>query len=162
MEVVGPVFGYAPLLPEIDALEAEHMAEHAALEFTLAPSLVRALLHTESRTNGEAVSEKGAVGYGQIMPFNAARCGITKAELKKRRQNIRCTAQILSEDIDSQGGSVIKGLQQYNGGPKCVKVIERCGSNLACMGYESPKKRGCGESYLFAQNVTNKAARDIR
>lgn len=162
MEVVAPMFGYEPLRPNIFDLEAEHVAESAALRVGRAPALIRAIMHHESRGKADAVSEVGAISYMQVMAFNAKRCGLTVGQLKEKVPNINCGAQIIDEDIVSQDEDVEKGLQQYNGGPKCVKVIEKCGTNITCMGYVSPKKRGCAESYLFAKNVLSTMSRDIR
>ena len=162
MEVLAPAFGFERPQPRLEELTAEETAERAALKFKRSPALIRAKIWVESRWNGAARSKKGARGYSQVMPANAKRCGLRVEQLDEMEPNIFCGAQILDEDIDSQHGSVTKGLQQYNGGPRCVAVIEQCGNDLACMGYKSEQEKGCAESFLFAQNVLNRMADDLR
>lgn len=155
--------GYVRPEPNFDEMDAMLVAEREALEVGMAPNLARCIVQTESRKEQFAISPKGAIGLMQIMPFNAKRCGLKdKAELLNKRKNVRCGVQIADEDIDSNKGDVTKGLQNYNGGPGCVARIEKCGNNIACMGYVSPKEKGCAESFFFAKNVLNCQAKDIR
>ena len=102
--------------PDIDSLIVE-----AATEYKLNPKLLAAVVTRESTHNSDAYSPKGAIGLAQIMPFNASRCGLAKkSKLWDDRNNIRCGARILSEELAAAKNKLPVALQVYNGGPKCV------------------------------------------
>lgn len=132
-----------------------------AVKRNLQPSLVLSVAQVESGFNPELVSPVGAIGLMQIMPSNAKRVRKTVQQLMDAEHSAQGGTQILDEDIRAQRGSVRKGLQQYNGGPTCVRIIEECGTDLRCMGYVSERKKGCAESFLFAEAVLNLSARDL-
>lgn len=90
-------------------------------EYRVPANLLKANMITESALNSDAYSPKGAIGLAQIMPFNAKRCGVPKvSKLWDEEHNIRCGAQILSEELSTYKGDVVKALQSYNGGPGCI------------------------------------------
>jgi soluble lytic murein transglycosylase-like protein len=102
--------------------------------------MLHALVHVESRKNPQAVSHVGARGLGQVMPFNTKRCGLRKPdELWDPIKNLRCSAQILREELDTYDGNEVKALQSYNGGPKCIGR--------------------CKESIQYSKNVLAEAGR---
>lgn len=110
--------GLTHIQPESDL---DTLISEAATDFNLNPKLLTALIYRESAKNSDAYSPKSAIGLAQIMPFNAKRCGLPKiSKLWDERNNIRCGAQILSEELRSTKGQLNKALQIYNGGPKCV------------------------------------------
>ena len=83
--------------------------------------LFRALIKVESGWNPRALSHAGARGLAQIMPENHKRCGLgSPNQLWDAINNARCGAQILSEELQTYNGNVVKALQAYNGGPRCV------------------------------------------
>jgi soluble lytic murein transglycosylase-like protein len=83
--------------------------------------LFRALIKVESGGNPKALSPVGAMGLAQIMPFNHTRCGLqSPRDLWDVVHNTRCGARILSEELETYDGDVVKALQAYNGGPRCV------------------------------------------
>jgi soluble lytic murein transglycosylase-like protein len=83
--------------------------------------LFRALIKVESGWNPRALSHAGARGLAQIMPENHRRCGLSSpSQLWDAINNARCGAQILSEELQTYNGNVVKALQAYNGGPRCV------------------------------------------
>lgn len=82
--------------------------------------LLWAMMHQESRFNPGAVSSKGAIGLLQVMPANAKRCGGSPADLLDARFNIECAAIIVSEESEVYKDNLIKVLEVYNGGPKCL------------------------------------------
>lgn len=91
-------------------------AEIIAQSYGLDPNLFRALIRVESGIDASAVSPVGARGIAQIMPFNAKRCGLADADkLFDATHNLRCGAQILSEEI-KEHGDVHKALTVYNCG----------------------------------------------
>ncbi len=94
-----------------------------AVEFSLDPCLVAAVIHTESRGNASAVSPKGAVGLMQIMPATGAWiaekleiAGYTEAALTRAPENIRLGCWYLRYLIDRYGDETL-ALAAYNAGP---------------------------------------------
>lgn len=127
-------------LPELSPLE---IAEREALRHKINPAVVRSLLRHESAENQFALSNKGAVGLMQVMPFNAKRCGMKPAELIDAEKNIKCGVKLFAEDLKATGGDLSNALRRYNGGPNCVKYI-------------------CRESEEHQRKVLALLARDIR
>jgi len=83
--------------------------------------LFKALIKVESGWNPRALSHAGAMGLAQVMPFNHKRCGLrSPKQLWDVVHNTQCGAQILAEELDNYNGDVVKALQAYNGGPRCV------------------------------------------
>lgn len=155
VESVAASAGFVRPEPDLSLTDAALIAEREAIGKNMLPALARAVVHTESRGKQFAISPVGAIGLMQIMIGNLKRCGLRDpGELLDKRKNIKCGIQILDEDIRANGGNPIKGLQNYNGGPNAVRVIERCGGDVKCMG-------GYSESYFFAQNVLAHAVRDL-
>lgn len=117
-----------------------------AKRYNTHPELLRALIRHESLENPDALSLKGAIGYAQIMPANAKRCGLSRvSELWDMQKNVRCGAQILSEELQVYDGDLEKALFSYNGGPSCVK--HRCSESIN----HANKVRA-----IFAQNTYQK------
>lgn len=110
--------GLQSFQPEVLDENLESMIKAQAINYKLNPKLLKALIHQESTENADALSLKGAIGYGQIMPANAKRCGLKKvSELWDTAKNIKCSAQILSEELTTSKGDLEKALFSYNGGP---------------------------------------------
>lgn len=108
----------AEVVPTKSILESE--IEKAADEFQIPRCIFKALVKVESGGNPKARSPVGARGIAQIMPFNAKRCGLSSADkLWDAVLNLRCGAQILSEEVEEHG-DYHKALTVYN----CGKV--RC------------------------------------
>jgi soluble lytic murein transglycosylase-like protein len=83
------------------------------------PLLIIAVMAIESRFNPFAESAMGAQGLMQVMPrFHADKLqeGEDRSAFLDPETNIRVGAQILKESI-SRAGSVMAGLQRYNGNP---------------------------------------------
>jgi soluble lytic murein transglycosylase-like protein len=114
---VARVYG-ADVVPTKSILDDE--IEKAADAFQISRSIFKALIKVESGGNPRAVSPVGARGVAQIMPFNARRCGLSSPDkLWDAILNLRCGAQILSEEVEEHG-DYHKALTVYN----CGKV--RC------------------------------------
>jgi soluble lytic murein transglycosylase-like protein len=108
----------ADVLPTKEILEAE--IERAADAFGIHRPIFKALVKVESGGNPRAISHVGARGVAQIMPFNAKRCGLSSPDkLWDATLNLRCGAQILSEEVEEHG-NYHRALTVYN----CGKV--RC------------------------------------
>ncbi len=114
--------------PEAPYTTIEHEVYSAADAHGLDRRLFRALVKVESGGNPKALSPVGAVGLAQVMPFNHKRCGlVSPRQLWDVVNNTRCGAQILAEELEAYNGDVVKALQAYNGGPRCVN---RCHESI--------------------------------
>lgn len=79
-------------------------------------SLFRALVHVESRKNPNAVSPKGALGLGQVLPTHTRFCGLTSSwQLFDPFNNMNCSAKILRENLD-RFATIRDALAVYNAG----------------------------------------------
>lgn len=117
-------FGYERKI-ELEQHTLEDLAEKEALIAGINPSLVRAVMHVESRGKEFAESPVGAIGPMQVMPFNARRCELPHySKLWTPELNVKCGVRILAEELRTYRGNIISALKVYNGGPKCLKA--RC------------------------------------
>lgn len=114
---VGRFYG-AKVKPSMVILEKE--IERAADAYGIQRNIFKALVKVESGGNPHALSPVGARGVAQIMPFNAKRCGLSNADkLWDAVLNLRCGAQILSEEL-REHGNLHAALTVYNcGRVKC-------------------------------------------
>ena len=111
-----------------DLTPYQEMAVDAARKEGIDPKLFLALIEQESAWKVDAVSPKGAVGLGQIMPSNAKSCGLTVDELKVPEENLRCSAFFLGsalrywEGIYPNNSTMVvkKSLGEYNSGRDAV------------------------------------------
>lgn len=140
--------GLQTMKPEINDEDLNFLIDKHAKERGLDPRLVSALIRHESAENSDALSLKGAIGVAQIMPQNAKRCGLKKvSELWIPEKNVKCACQILDEELTTYKNDVLKALNSYNGGPKCVNP--RKGADSPC----AESNRHAKEVLrLFAQN----------
>lgn len=92
-------------------------AAQYAVAFGLEKELLLALIWQESRFCPTAISPKGAVGLGQIMPATAQGMGI---DPHKPLQNIWAAAYYLREQYYTFGNWQL-ALAAYNAGPNAVK-----------------------------------------
>ncbi len=146
--------GYVKAEPEDDLTDNILYAERECIRYGLNPGLCVALLNVESSKQEDAISHKGARGLMQVMPANAARCGLKKWELFVPKKNISCGVKIFAEDMKATDGNVTHAIWRYNGGPVAVETLLKCGHNTVCMG-------GYKESYQHANKVLNKLAKRI-
>lgn len=94
-------------------------AQHVGRSMGVDPLLILAVMAIESRFNPFAESSMGAQGLMQVMPrFHVDKLqeGEDRSAFLDPETNIRVGAQILKESI-SRAGSVMAGLQRYNGNP---------------------------------------------
>ena len=99
--------------------EYEGTINEACQAYGVDPDLIKALIQQESGGNPNAVSPKGAIGLGQLMPKTAEKLGVTDPFDPK--QNIRGCVKYLWEQLKAFGGSIEKALWAYNAGPGRVK-----------------------------------------
>lgn len=79
--------------------------------------LFRSLIQAESAFNPNALSPKGAMGLGQLMPGTARALGV---DPKDRDQNLDGAARYLLTQL-AEFGSIPHALAAYNAGPHRVK-----------------------------------------
>jgi soluble lytic murein transglycosylase-like protein len=97
----------------------EQIARHVGIE----PTLLRAVVTVESAGNAGAVSPKGAIGLGQLMPATAERFGVNPAD---PTENLLGAAKYLKFLLD-KFGSLELALAGYNAGEGAV---ERAGNRI--------------------------------
>lgn len=79
--------------------------------------LLASIVLNESAHNSEALSRAGAIGVGQVMPFNSKLCGLVSAkDLVDPESNVDCSAQIIAANLAKVGGDKEKALMLYNWG----------------------------------------------
>lgn len=124
--------GYAPMVGSylVDEAKAsrgdiEQYVDDAAfrnykkstLTLTQFKKFMRAVVLNESAHSSDALSLAGAIGLGQIMPFNVKICGFGNAkQLVDPESNIECTAVILSTLLQRTKGNLDDALSLYNWG----------------------------------------------
>jgi soluble lytic murein transglycosylase-like protein len=81
----------------------------------LDPQLVLSLIQVESGFRKYAVSQAGARGYMQVMPFWVGLIGQQKHNLFHLRINLRYGCTILRYYLDIEHGDIYRALGRYNG-----------------------------------------------
>ncbi len=95
------------------------LIEQIAAKYDLDPALLSALVETESKGDPRAVSNKGAMGLGQLMPRTATYLGVQDAF--DPAQNLEGTAKYLRLLLNQFNGDVRLALAAYNAGPGNVR-----------------------------------------
>lgn len=96
----------------IDFLKTvQYEASRAGLD----PQLVLALIQVESNFRKYAVSNAGARGYMQVMPFWVEEIGAKDQDLFQLRTNLRYGCTILRYYLDVEKGDLFRALGRYNG-----------------------------------------------
>lgn len=96
----------------VDFLVAVH---YEATRAGLDPHLVLGLIEVESGFKKYAVSDAGARGYMQVMPFWVRHIGTRDQNLFHLRTNLRYGCTILRYYLDLEKGDVFRALGRYNG-----------------------------------------------
>ncbi|MDD5403529.1 MAG: transglycosylase SLT domain-containing protein [Sulfuricella sp.] len=81
----------------------------------LDPQLVLGLIQVESGFKKYAVSNAGARGYMQVMPFWVKLIGASDSDLFHIRTNLRYGCTILRHYLDIEHGDLYRALGRYNG-----------------------------------------------
>lgn len=96
----------------------EGMLQDIGKQYRVDPSLLHAVITTESSYNPKAVSSKGARGLMQIMPATGQRFGAK--DLFDPKENIRAGAKYLRWLLDLFNDDVELALAGYNAGEQAV------------------------------------------
>jgi soluble lytic murein transglycosylase-like protein len=96
----------------LELLKAIH---YEATRVNLQPELVLAVIHVESRFNRWAISNAGAQGLMQIMPFWLKEIGRPRDNLFDIETNLRLGCTILRYYLDKEKGNLSRALARYNG-----------------------------------------------
>ena len=84
-------------------------------ELRLPPGLVMALIDVESGFNRYAVSNAGAVGLMQVMPFWPENLGMRRHQLVRAPENIRMGCAIFRAYLRRENSNIARALARYNG-----------------------------------------------
>ncbi len=101
--------GNAPMCPET----LEPLIADAAEKYGIDPTVIKAVIRTESGFRENAVSAAGARGLMQLMPGTARSLGVNPDD---PAQNIEGGAKYLKQQLD-RFGSLESALAAYNAGP---------------------------------------------
>lgn len=96
-------------------LEFLRTVHYEATRFGLDPQLLLALIQVESNFRKFAVSNAGARGYMQVMPFWTGLIGNNSDKLFDLRTNLRYGCVILRHYLDIEKGNIFRALGRYNG-----------------------------------------------
>jgi len=99
--------------------ELDPIVNSAAAKYGVDPSVVKAVIQTESSGDPTAVSKAGAAGLMQLMPSNVADSGIT--DPFDPVQNVDAGVSQLSGYLKKYNGNLDQALAAYNAGPGAVE-----------------------------------------
>lgn len=88
---------------------------YEATRANLPPELVLSVIQVESNFDRFAISEAGARGLMQVMPFWLKELGRPNANLFDAQTNLRFGCTILRYYLDMEKGNTTKALARYNG-----------------------------------------------
>ena len=96
----------------VELLKNVHYEAHRA---GLSPQVVLAVIDVESNFNQYAISNAGARGLMQVMPFWLKEIGRPGDSLFRIRTNLRFGCTILKYYLDKEKGNLYAALKRYNG-----------------------------------------------
>lgn len=99
--------------------ELEPHIMKAAERYRIPTALVRAVMHTESNFNANALSPKGASGLMQLMPATASEMYVK--DIFDTRDNIEGGVRYLRVLANLFKGDMVKMVAAYNAGPDAVR-----------------------------------------
>ncbi|HHQ42063.1 MAG TPA: lytic transglycosylase domain-containing protein [Chromatiales bacterium] len=106
----------APFVPDPrERLDLLRLVHREATRAGLPPELVLAVIEVESRFDRFAISEAGAQGLMQVMPFWLEEIGHPEDNLFDPRTNLRLGCTILRYYLDLERGDLVRALARYNG-----------------------------------------------
>jgi soluble lytic murein transglycosylase-like protein len=103
-------------MPDADSrMDFLNTVYYEATRAGLDPQLVLGLIEVESGFKKYAVSNVGARGYMQVMPFWVNEIGAREHNLFHLRTNLRYGCTILRHYLDMENGDLYRALGRYNG-----------------------------------------------
>lgn len=116
----------APTVPDINTRMALlELIHEEATRAQVSPELVLAIISVESDFNRFAVSEAGAQGLMQIMPFWLKLSGQPGSNLFHEHTNLRLGCTILKYYLKRSHGDIREALQRYNGATVGIDYSDR-------------------------------------
>ncbi len=105
----------APAIPEKERFEVLVKAHQYSTSYGLDPQLVLAVIEVESNFDRFAISNAGAIGLMQIMPFWRDEIGHPSDNLLDIETNLRYGCAILSIYLKREKKDMTSALARYNG-----------------------------------------------
>lgn len=112
------VLADASLKPEAYDEDIALAIADVARIYPVPPALVKAVIRRESNFNPNAVSQVGAIGLMQLMPYTAKKVGLRVSDLWVPKTNILGGTRLLSALLQYYDGDVIGALSAYNARPR--------------------------------------------
>jgi soluble lytic murein transglycosylase-like protein len=112
------VLADASLKPEAYDEDIALAIADVARIYPVPPALVKAVIRRESNFNPNAVSQVGAIGLMQLMPYTAKKVGLRVSDLWVPKMNILGGTRLLSALLQYYDGDVIGALSAYNARPR--------------------------------------------
>lgn len=103
----------------LSAAEFDQHIEEAALRYKMPVALVKAVMHTESAFDPQALSHVGASGLMQLMPGTAREMYVK--DIFDPKENIEGGVRYLRVLANEFDGDMVKMVAAYNAGPEAVK-----------------------------------------
>jgi soluble lytic murein transglycosylase-like protein len=107
-----------PRCEPVPQMLLQSVVHRAATAYSVAPSLINAVIHQESGGYPCAVSEKGAIGLMQLMPGTASELGVR--EPFDVDQNVNAGTRLLADLMARYKGDLNRVLAAYNAGSAAV------------------------------------------
>ncbi|PZR05797.1 MAG: transglycosylase [Archangium gephyra] len=101
------------------AAEFDEHIEEAAIRYKMPVALVKAVMHTESAFDPNALSHVGASGLMQLMPGTAREMYVK--DIFDPKENIEGGVRYLRVLANEFDGDMVKMVAAYNAGPEAVK-----------------------------------------
>ena len=99
--------------------EFDPFINDAAVRYKIPPALVRAVMHTESAFDPQALSHAGASGLMQLMPATARDMYVK--DIFDVKENIEGGVRYLRVLANEFDGDMVKMVAAYNAGPEAVR-----------------------------------------
>ena len=116
----------APTMPDVKKRMAMLELIHAeATRAGVSPELVLSIINVESNFNRFAVSQAGAQGLMQIMPFWLKLSSQPNGNLFHENTNLRLGCTILKYYLQRSHGDIREALQRYNGATVGIDYSDR-------------------------------------